>query len=80
MMFKVGDKVMLKDGKYSPSDDNPTDTVGTVVQVMHSLSDSHPIEVIWANNEHNVYNPSDLYPAHNLGRLLAGVEDAEITE
>lgn len=79
-MFNVGDKVMLKDGKYSLSDDNPTHTIGTVIETTYTGTGSHPIEVIWANNEHNVYNPSDLYYAHKLGRLLAGVEDAEITE
>lgn len=79
-MFKVGDRVMLKDSSYAISNDNPTNTIGMVTEIRDSTKDTHPIDVIWANNEHNVYKASDLYYPHKLDRLLAGVEDAEITE
>lgn len=74
-MFKVGDIVMLKENhRYSPGALNPTNTVGTVDEIIRST--------IWVKWTHglNMYIESDLYYPHKLGRLLAGVEDAEITE
>lgn len=74
-MFKVGDKVMLKENhRYLPGALNPTNAIGTVNEITHST-----IWVKW-KDVLNTYMTSDLYYPHKLGRLLAGVEDAEITE
>jgi hypothetical protein len=79
-MFKVGDKVMLKKShRYSHGESNPTDKIGEVEEV-YDIAGHLPILVRWDKYTTNAYNPSDLYYPHKLSRLLAGVEDAEITE
>jgi hypothetical protein len=76
-MFKVGDKVMLRaDHKYTRGKYNPTGVVGTIEE-----GDDFLLLVRWEGLEEvNSYISSDLYYPHKLGRLLAGVEDAEITK
>lgn len=74
-MFKVGDKVMLKKHhRYVPGALNPTNEIGTVDEISYST-----IWVKWEGGL-NTYIESDLSYPHKLGRLLAGVEDAEITK
>lgn len=74
-MFKVGDKVMLKENhRYLPGVLNPINIIGTVDEITYST-----IWVKWKDGL-NMYMTDDLYYPHKLGRLLAGVEDAEITE
>jgi hypothetical protein len=36
-----------------------------------------PIRVKWDNGTKNSYDPEDLYYDHKLGKLLAGIENAD---
>ncbi len=75
-MFKVGDKVLLKeDHEYVRGRTNPTHTIGTVIA--SGTHGGESLYVKWSNGFSNNYYQEDLYPDTKLGRLLAGVEDDE---
>lgn len=77
--FKLNDKVKLKETSEfaNGANNNPIDTIGTVIEVRDTSLFRLHLVVKWPNGQENVYDHKDLYPASGSLKVLymIGYED-----
>ncbi|UGO50048.1 hypothetical protein RGZ1_17 [Morganella phage vB_MmoM_Rgz1] len=77
--FKLNDKVKLKETSEfaNGANNNPVDTIGTVIEVRDASVFGLQLVVKWNNDYENTYDHKDLYPASESLKVLymIGYED-----